>query len=65
MLIKIFNNSEKIFEGDSRQWLEDNEQNQEVLEMIQEVEQTGSFTKDFFHSGIWEVLKNELSVNRS
>ncbi len=54
--IKVYNDNELVFEGDSCQWLKYNEQDQEVFEMIEEAITAGSSRREFFHSGLWEVV---------
>ncbi len=55
MRIKVYNDGEEVFHGLSEQFLMDNDWDEEVQDMIDEAKKNGSATRNFYHSGEWEV----------
>ena len=56
--ITVFNDNEKVFTGSAAEFLKDNsEAGEDINEMLIEVMQIGISMRDFYHSGIWEIIK--------
>ncbi len=56
MRIKVINRGGVVFDGDSKEFLEINEADGCVADMLVEAEEQGYATQVFF-SGRWEVIK--------
>ncbi len=56
MRIKVINRGGVVFDGDSKEFLEINEADECVADMLVEAEEQGYATQTFF-SGRWEVIK--------
>lgn len=54
MNIRVYNNNNLVFIGDTEEFLKDNEYDEEVAEMVQEAEQQGKAERLFF-GGNWRV----------
>ena len=56
MKIKVKNDGKTVFVGNALQWLEDNQGDSEVVNMIDECRKTG-YAQGYFLSGKWEVFR--------
>lgn len=53
--IKVYNDGNLVFTGPAAEWVENNEQDDEVIEMVEEVEAIGKSERKFI-SGEWLVI---------
>lgn len=57
--IIVFNDDEKVFSGSAADFLNDNiDTEDDIDEMLIEVIETGKSKRDFYYSGIWEIILN-------
>jgi hypothetical protein len=60
MIIQVYNDNSLAFTGPAAEWLDDNDNDLEVAEMIAETGATGRSERDFF-SGNWICVSGEPS----
>jgi len=58
MNIKVYNNRKLVYTGNIRKFLEDNDYDLDVLDMVKECVFKGKSERRFF-SGKWKIIKTE------